>query len=163
MTKKILDTLTLFGCLCALLPAKADDATDIPLYFNGIYGAIVNYSLAADGPGSSTIDPVDPNLAKAELTGNTLVVQENVEGVVAIDVINTGNGHSILSTSFDNMLTLQLVDTATYVIRLTFENRQKVYGLFCYPLNIGQKEISNGKLYIRFSGKRYALPGTTVQ
>lgn len=164
MKHNILAILTILGCLIAALPAMAENTVDIPLYDYYINSdGFEGFCLSEDNPGSSTVDPIDPNQAKAELTGSTLVVQEHVDGVVVIEVINADNGQSILSTSFDNMLTLQLVDTATYVLRLKFENGRTVYGRFDYPINIGRKEMKNGQLYIRFGGKLYAIPGTKIR
>lgn len=45
-----------------------------------------------DGPGSSTVDPIDPNQLKVELNGCMLSVYENVEESVEIMISNSEHG-----------------------------------------------------------------------
>lgn len=162
--------LTIVCAICAALPVRAEMPVDIPLYFGGlsvvdgsIYSAIANAMQTEDSPGSSTVDPVDPNQAKVELTGSTLVVQENVEGNVEVMIKNYELGETILFTCFDQSLTIQLNDTATYLIILRFRDARMAYGMFSYPASLGRKEMKNGKLYIRRGSSIYALPGTKVK
>ena len=166
-TIRVLGALLGLGCLFASSPARAEQPVTIPLYFGGIntesYTANPVTNLAADGPGSSTVDPVDPNQAKAELTGNTLIVQEHVNGNVEIMISNYDNGETILYTRFDDSLTIQLTDTANYLLRMRFEDGRVAYGLFSYPPFINGKEVKNGQLYIRHGYSIYALPGTKVK
>ena len=163
----ILGALAGLGCLFASLPVRAEQTVDVPLYFGGLntgsYTATTSSSLSADSPGSSTVDPVDPNQATAELTGSTLVLQENVEGSVDIMLRNYDLGETILFTRFDHSLTIQLNDTATYLIIMRLEDTRMIYGLFSYPASFSRKEMKNGQLYIRRGSSIYALPGTKVQ
>ena len=72
-------------------------------------------------------------------------------------------GKTILFTRFDQSLTIQLSDTATYLITMRFEDMQTAYGKFNYPASLSRKEVKNGQLYIRRGGSIYALPGTKVK
>lgn len=157
--------MTLVCGMCVALPAQAEQPMAIPLYFGGdeSYTVHTATSMTADGPGSSTVDPVDPNQATAELTGSTLVVHENVEGNVGITIRNYDLGETILYTSFDQSLTIQLTDTATYLIIMRFEDMRTAYGKFNYPTSLSRKEVKNGQLYIRRGTSIYALPGTKVK
>lgn len=156
--------------MCVALPARAEHAVNIPLYFNvrvsndkATYTAVTSMEMAADGPGSSTVDPVDPNQATAELTGSTLVIHEYVDGNVEITVRNYELSKTILFTRFDDSLSIQLTDAAIYLITMRFEDQRTAYGVFSYPTSYGKKEVKNGQLYIRRGNSIYALPGTKVQ
>ena len=85
-------------CLCALI-AYAGSTVNIPLTHG--YNIPCSYTIteSADDPGSSTVDPVDPNQAKAELTGNTLKVYEGLEGEAQISVNNMTHPQVILQHS----------------------------------------------------------------
>lgn len=161
----ILEALVGLGCLFASLPVRAEQTVDVPLYFAELNNdELVSAKwLTADSPGSSTVDPVDPNQAKVELTGSTLVVEENVEGNVDITIRNYDFGKTILFTRFDQSLTIQLSDTATYLITMRFEDMRTAYGKFNYPASLSRKEMKNGQLYIRRGTSIYALPGTKVK
>ena len=170
--KRIYSVILAIVCsICAVLPLQAEMPVVIPLYFGGFYsdeGAVhipTNRPLSADSPGSSTIDPVDPNLAKVELEGKILSIRENVEGSVEIVISNYELGKTILDTSFDDSLTVQLTDTATFLIILKLEDEQLAYGMFSYryPVYLNKKEMKNGLLYIREGNSIYALPGTKIK
>ena len=147
---------------------QAEIPVEIPLFFGDPsfetpVAQTANACHTADSPGSSTIEPVDPNLAKVELDGNTLSVRENVEGSVDILIRNDDLHQTILYTSFDDMLTVQLTDTATYLIIIRLEYEQLAYGRFTYPAFLKKKEMKNGQLYIRQGNSIYVLPGTKVK
>lgn len=156
--------------MCVALPARAKHPVEIPLYFSGLASnegkadsVETAIAMVADSPGSSTVDPVDPNLAKAELTGSTLVVHEYVEGSVEISIRNYEFGDIILYTRFDHSLTIHLTDAAIYFITMRFEDRRTAYGVFSYPVSYGKKQMKNGQLYIRRGSSIYTLPGTKVK
>jgi len=162
--------LTIVCVICAALPVRAEMPVDIPLYFGGYktldgstYSVVTATTQTEDSPGSSTVDPVDPNQAKVELTGSTLVVDEYVEGNVEVMIKNFELGETILYTCFDQSLAIQLNDTATYLIILRFSDARMAYGMFSYPASLGRKEMKNGQLYIRRGNSIYALPGTKVK
>ena len=168
--KRIYSTILIIVCgIFAALPVQAEIPVEIPLYFGGFYPGdeeahIVNaQTLTADSPGSSTIDPVDPNQVKVELDGCTLSVHEYAEGNAEIMISNDDLHKTILYTSFDDLLTVQLTDTATYSIIIRLEDMPLAYGRFSYPAFLNKKVMRNGQLYIRQGNSFYALPGTKVE
>ena len=168
--KRIYSVILILVCaVCVVLPVQAEIPVEIPLYFGGFYSGdegvhIYNAQmLTADSPGSSTVEPVDPNQVKVELDGCTLSVHENVEGSVEIMISNDDLHKTLLYTRFDDLLTVQLTDTATYSIIIRLEDMPLAYGRFSYPAFLNKKVMRNGQLYIRQGNSFYALPGTKVQ
>lgn len=150
--------LSIIGvCVCALV--YADSTVTIPM----TYKNVESLTESADGPGSSTVDPVDPNQAKAELTGNTLKVYEGLEGNAQISVNNITHPLVILQTSFDESVTLTLTDTAQYSIQLYHPSIGFVYGTFQYPIDKVRKVMQNGRLFIRFGKHFYSPSGVKIQ
>ena len=168
--KRIYSVILILVCaVCVVLPVQAEIPVEIPLYFGGFYSGdegvhIYNAQmLTADSPGSSTVEPVDPNQVKVELDGCTLSVHENAEGSVEIMISNDDLHKTLLYTRFDDLLTVQLTDTATYSIIIRLEDLPLAYGRFSYPAFLNKKVMRNGQLYIRQGNSFYALPGTKVQ
>ncbi len=150
--------LSIIGvCVCALV--YADSTVTIPM----TYKNVESLTESADDPGSSTVDPVDPNQAKAELTGNTLKVYEGLEGNAQISVNNITHPQVILQTSFDESVTLTLTDTAQYSIQLYHPSIGFVYGTFQYPIDKVRKVMQNGRLFIRFGKHFYSPSGVKIQ
>lgn len=144
-------------CVCALV--YADSTVTIPM----TYKNVESLTESADDPGSSTVDPVDPNQAKAELTGNTLKVYEGLEGNAQISVKNMTHPQVILQTSFDESVTLTLTDTAQYSIQLYHPSIGTVYGTFRYPIDDARKVMQNGRVLIRFGKHFYSPSGVKIQ
>ena len=142
-------------------------AVEIPLsYYASITQSVeeINESLQImDGPGSSTVEPVDPNLARAELTQNTLVVYENTDKNAAVKLYNYDSKTLVVAASFTQTFTYELTEAATYVICLQLENKPLVFGKFRYPLPVGQKEMKQGKIFILQGEKVYSIQGTEIQ
>ena len=150
--------LSIIGvCVCALV--YADSTVTIPMTYKNVESLIES----ADGPGSSTVDPVDPNQAKAELTGNTLKVYEGLEGNAQISVNNITHPQVILQTSFDESVTLTLTDTAQYSIQLYHPSIGFIYGTFQYPIDKVRKVMQNGRVLIRFGKHFYSPSGMKIQ
>ena len=155
--------LSIIGiCACALF-VYADSTVTIPLTHG--YNISCSYTItdSADDPGSSTVDPIDPNQAKAELTGNTLKVYEGLEGNAQISVNNITHPQVILQTSFDESVTLTLTDTARYSIQLYHPSIGFVYGTFQYPIDKVRKVMQNGRVLIRFGKHFYSPSGVKIQ
>ena len=152
--KRILSIIGI--CVCALV--YADSTVTIPMTYK-----YVETLESADDPGSSTVDPVDPNQAKAELTGNTLKVYEGLEGNAQISVNNITHPQVILQTSFDESVTLTLTDTARYSIQLYHPSIGFVYGTFQYPIDKVRKVMQNGRVFIRFGKHFYSPSGVKIQ
>ena len=150
--------LSIIGvCVCALV--YADSTVTIPMTYKNVESLMDS----ADGPGSSTVDPVDPNQAKAELTGNTLKVYEGLEGNAQISVNNITHPQVILQTSFDESVTLTLTDTARYSIQLYHPSISTVYGTFRYPIDDARKVMMNGQMYILLDYHFYSPSGVKIQ
>lgn len=149
-------------CLCALI-AYAGSTVNIPLTHGLNLSNSYNVTESADDPGSSTVDPVDPNQAKAELTGNTLKVYEGLEGNAQISVNNITHPQVILQTSFDESVTLTLTDTARYSIQLYHPSIGFVYGTFRYPVDDARKVMMNGQMYILLDYHFYSPSGVKIQ
>ena len=147
-------------CLCALI-AYAGSTVNIPLT-HGPFNSFTQTE-SADGPGSSTVDPVDPNQAKAELTGNTLKVYEGLEGEALILVYNMTNPQLVLHTWFEHSVTLTLTDTARYSIHLIHPRIGTVYGTFRYPIDDARKVMMNGQMYIFLDHHFYSPGGVKIQ
>jgi len=149
-------------CVCALI-VHADSSVTIPLRF----GYSIPYSgtemESADDPGSSTVDPVDPNQARVELTGNTLNIYEGLEGNAHISLYNMTSPHVVLQTFFDESVTVTLTDTAQYSILLSNPNLGVVYGTFRYPVDQTRKVMQEGRLYILLGNHSYSLSGVKIQ
>ena len=156
--------LSIIGiCACALF-VHADSTVTIPLKFgSGIIPDSFTEIESADDPGSSTVDPVDPNQAKAELTGNTLKVYEGLEGNANISVYNMTHSEVVLRTNFDESVQLTLTDTAQYSIQLFHPDLGTVYGTFRYPVDNARKVVQGGSLFILFNNHFYNPGGVKIQ
>lgn len=150
--------LSIIGvCACALV--YADSTVTIPM----TYKNVESLTESADDPGSSTVDPVDPNQARVELTGNTLNIYEGLEGNAHISLYNMTSPHVVLQTFFDESVTVTLTDTAQYSILLSNPNLGVVYGTFRYPVDQTRKVIQEGRLYILLGNHSYSLSGVKIQ
>ena len=153
--------LSIIGiCACALF-VHADSTVTIPLYFG--YNLPCSAIDSADDPGSSTVDPVDPNQAKAELIGNTLKVYEGLEGNTRLSVYNMTYRQVVLQTSFEESVQLTLTDTAQYSIQLFHPDLGTVYGTFRYPVDNARKVMQGGRLFILFGNHFYNPGGVKIQ
>jgi len=144
-------------CVCAL--AYAGSTVTIPL----TYKNVESLTESADDPGSSTVDPVDPNQARVELTGNTLNIYEGLEGNAHMSLYNLTFPHVVLQTFFDESVTVTLTDTAQYRIILSNPNLGVVYGTFRYPVDQTRKVMQEGRLYILLGNHSYSLSGVKIQ
>lgn len=118
--KRILLTITI--CMCALC-IHGTSSNSITLYY--VPAVIIN-----DGSGSSTVNPVDPNLARAELVQNTLVVQEKYEGDVELTV--RSENEVVFSGLFDRTIHITLSDSTWYTLVLQ-KSDTLISGQFRYP------------------------------
>lgn len=166
--KKLAIVLGLFTCLQML---RASESVNIPLYsvtWNNVYTeSIVTLSsgrnMRKDDPGSSTVDPLDPNLGRAELINNTLLVQESFEGSVQIVVSNVFTDRIVLYDLFDGSITFTITDDATYMIYMRPTDGPDIYGYFIYPSGMAQKELKNGTVLIRRGAEIFSPSGMKIQ
>ena len=153
--------LSIIGiCACALF-VHANSTVTIPLYFG--YNLPCSAIDSADDPGSSTVDPVDPNQARVELTGNTLKVYEGLEGNANISVFNMTRTQVVLQTSFEESVQLTLTDTAQYSIKLFHPDLGTVYGTFRYPVDNARKVMQGGRMFILFGNHFYNPGGVKIR
>lgn len=153
--KRIL--FTIIVCLCALCIHGAS-SNSINLYYVAI--------IIDDGSGSSTVNPVDPNLARAELVQNTLVVQENYEGDVELTV-QTAN-EVVFSGLFDRTIHISLSDSTWYTLVL-HKSDTLISGQFRYPflqtnpVSRAKKLMQQGQLLIRKDNNIYTITGNKLR
>lgn len=163
-------------------PKKEETDTDtIPLY-----------TLAGDNPGSSTIDPVDPNQVVVTLTGNELTIREHSGALIGYSLTlsgvsatsphpspkerEKGREADVQTETFQNSITVILSDEGEYGLLLTNPNWEHNIGcVFLYPQahngidpipgpdNTTRKIIHDGQLYILRDGHLYTITGVEVR
>ena len=158
--KRILSTIGICACM---IMAFAGLTVNIPLTHGNVISDSATMTASTDDSGSSTVDPIDPNQAKAELTANTLKVYEGLEGNVQIKVENRTHRQVVLQTSFDESVTITLTDTAQYAIHLFHPEIGYVHGTFRYPADNAKKMMQNGQMFIRLGNHFYSPTGTKIQ
>ena len=111
-----------------------------------------------DGPGSSTVEPVDPNLIYATLS----------KDILSIYVLRK-------ATSFTDSISTTITESGIYTIELTNPTwNYTVVGTFEYqvpqaventPANTpsATKILKDGQLFLRYKGQMYNVQGQQVQ
>ena len=140
------------------------------------------YSYAGDDPGSSTVDPVDPNQVVVTLKGDELTIRESSgEEIMMALSLNQGDAsvpafNRVQRTqSFQNELTVTLTEEGLYRLELSNPSwGYNIFGTFNYPQRkdaidqnvvptpAAQKIIRNGQLLIRKGEKIYTVQGAEV-
>ena len=155
------------------------------------YGCVYNYdpyapsdtiplfSYTGDDPGSSTVDPVDPNQVVATLQGDQLTIHEHS----GVDVTYTLRHNAPAqmpslhrapqSDTFRDMVTLQITESGEYMLLLTNPSwGYNIFGRFNYmPQGIisvrsssaPQKVLQNGQMIILRGEKMYTVTGQEVR
>lgn len=157
------------------------------------YGCVYNYDpystpvdtiplYAGDNPGSSTVDPVDPNQVVVTLKGDELTIRESSgEEIMMALSLNQGDAsvpafNRVQRTqSFQNELTVTLTEEGLYRLELSNPSWEyNIFGTFNYPQRkdaidqnvvptpAAQKIIRNGQLLIRKGEKIYTVQGAEV-
>ena len=142
------------------------------------------FSYTGDDPGSSTVDPVDPNQVVVTLNGNELTIREfsNVDVTYTLQHYAPAKmpvrSHTSTSDTFRNEITLQITESGEYQLVLTNPSWDySIYGNFIYtPQGIisvhssslqggdrGRLIIQNGQLYILRGEKTYTVTGQEVR
>jgi len=149
--------------------ACALHAETIPLYVTSNSsidkGSIIvdSATQTEDDPGSSTVDPLDPNLGTAELTDNTLVVHEYMEGNVQIAIYNYTTQQDLLATRFDEVIEITLIEKGLYIIRMYHPEIGYVKGSFWFPYNSPTKVFNQGNLFILYHDNVYSPSGIKIK
>ncbi len=151
-----------------------DDQIDtIPLYVN-------------DGPGSTTVTPVDPNQVVATLNDNLLTIREQSGEEVTYSLAVTPISHAparhelpeaqkeVAAGNFRNSVAVQLSEDGSYTLTLSkagWEN--DIYGTFDYTASglqpvaatdaPARKLLRNGQLLIQQGDKIFTLTGVQTK
>ena len=140
------------------------------------------YSHTGDNPGSSTVDPVDPNQVVVTLKGDELTIRESSgEEIMMALSLNQGDAsvpafNRVQRTqSFQNELTVTLTEEGLYRLELSNPSwGYNIFGTFNYPQRkdaidqnvvptpAAQKIIRNGQLLIQKGEKIYTVQGAEV-
>lgn len=138
---------------------------------------------AQDDPGSSTVDPVDPNQVVATLKGNELTIHENIGVDITYSLNHTApaqapsRNKAPQSDTFRDEVTIQITESGEYLLQLTNPSwGYTIYGRFYYgPQGIDEVPSSpqdedrsrlllrNGQIYIFRDDRTYTLTGQEVK
>ena len=160
-----------YGCVYNYDPYSTPSDT-IPLFF-----------YTSDDPGSSTVDPVDPNQVVATLQGDLLTIHEHSGVDVTYSLQHNAPSQmpsphrAPQSDTFRDMVTLQITESGEYQLLLTNPSwGYSIFGNFIYaPQGIEQTSSSsqggetsrlvlmNGQIYILRGEKIYTLTGQEVR
>ena len=135
-----------------------------------------------DGPGSSTVDPVDPNQIYATLMGNVLTVHNNTGAQVTFTVNNISVKNvaarvrsNVEPVSFTDSVSTELSEDGIYEILLTSEEwNYTIFGMVNYirsaagntkedPASTTKKILRGTQILIEREGKTYTLTGQEVK
>ena len=137
------------------------------------------FSYTGDDPGSSTVDPVDPNQVVATLNGDELTIREKSGVDVTYSLRHNApsqmpsQNKAPQSNSFRDEITVQITETGEYLLQLTNPSwGYTIFGRFYYSpqgvenvhsTSVPQKVLQNGQLYILREEKVYTLTGQRVR
>ena len=155
-----------YGCEFNGYDIPEQPADTIPLYIQ-------------DDPGSSTVDPVDPNQVVATLQGDQLTIHEKTGVDVTYSLQHTAPAqapslHKASQTdTFRNEVTVQITQSGEYLLQLTNPSwGYTIFGWFYYePQGVGnipsvsspQKVLMNGQILILRGDRTYTLTGQEVK
>ena len=144
-----------------------EDVDTIPLY-------------TGDDPGSSTVDPVDPNQVVVTLNGNELNIKESSGDEINYTLVLNKNKQAptkeqtVQANSFVHSVSIELTESGYYTLRLTNPNwDSSVVGHFQY-INTAIEEVQgdekcntkilrDGQLLIRVGERLYTPTGMQIQ
>lgn len=154
-----------FGC--EFNGIHTEDADTIPLY-------------TGDDPGSSTVDPVDPNQVVVTLNGNELNIKESSGDEINYTLVLNKNKQAptkeqtVQDNSFVHSVSIELTESGYYTLRLTNPNwDSSLVGHFQY-INSATEEVQgdekcnakilrDGQLLIRVGERLYTPTGMQIQ
>ena len=135
-----------------------------------------------DGPGSSTVEPVDPNLIYATLSKDILsiyVLRDLEINMVLYKAPSANHApalkRTIKATTFTDSISTILTESGTYTLELTNPAWDyTIVGTFEYqvpqaientPANTpsATKILKDGRLFLRYKGQMYNVQGQQVQ
>ncbi len=144
------------------------------------------YWRSGDGPGSTTVTPVDPNQVVATLNDNLLTIREQSGEEVTYSLAVTPISHAparhelpeaqkeVAAGNFRNSVAVQLSEDGSYTLTLSkagWEN--DIYGTFDYTASglqpvaatdaPARKLLRNGQLFIQQGDKIFTLTGVQTR
>lgn len=167
-----------YGCVYNYDPYAAPSDT-IPLY-----------TFTGDDPGSSTVDPVDPNQVVVTLKGDELTIKESSGETILYRLTNTSSDpasapyrvpQAQTPQSFQNEINITLTEEGTYSLILTNPDwGYGIYGTFSYPNRkdaidntpspskesqgkVSKLILSDGQILILRGEKIYTIQGQRVK
>ena len=174
-----------YGVLCAYKNGEQIYTSN----FGEQYGCVYNYDpfapvdtiplYAQDDPGSSTVDPVDPNQLVATLKGNQLTIHENMGTDITYTLQRNAPAQAPAihnapkSDTFRDEVTIQITESGEYLLQLTNPSWDYIiYGQFYYapqgietlhPASAPQKVLIDGQIYILRGDIVYTIDGREVK
>ena len=142
------------------------------------------YARVKDSPGSSTVDPVDPNQIVALLTDNRLIVYEYLGESIFYSLNKAdyrpnhmpASERNVRADSFSGSVYFHLIESGRYTLELSnprwdylitgsFDYQTGEQGTEETPANDVRctKVLIDGQLYIRQGDKTYTLTGIQVK
>lgn len=138
------------------------------------------YSYTGDDPGTSTVDPVDPNQVVATLGNEELTIREYTGTEITYVLTHRNNAPSRelepQPTTFENEVVIELTEYGPYELQLSNEAWDYIIiGKFYYgPQGVEmigsdltadgvQKVIIDGQLLLRKGDKTYTLTGQEIK
>ena len=132
-----------------------------------------------DGPGSSTVDPVDPNQIVVIVKDGQLIIREYLDVDLTFTLERIGALHAparndaTQSDTFHESVAIPLTESGVYQLTLTHPDwGYSIVGTFEYTITgmpatvaqtVAQKIIRDGRLLIRQGGKTFTLTGVEVK
>lgn len=158
-----------YGCEYYFVPPTQQSSDTVPVY-----------RYTGDDPGSSTVDPVDPNQVVVTLKGDELTIKESSGDEINFKLTNTSVASSAArapktddAQSFRNEVSVQLTEDGNYQLILTNPNWDyKIYGTFRYAhQGLGRvndessatKILRDGQVLIERNGRVYSLTGMEIK
>lgn len=135
-----------------------------------------------DGPGSSTVEPVDPNLIYATLTKDILSLYEKMDMEIGFTLCKSSSANqmpaikrTIKATTFSDSISTVLTESGYYTIELTNPAWDyTIVGTFEYQVPqaventvantpAATKILRDGQLILLYKGKTYNVQGQRIQ
>lgn len=135
-----------------------------------------------DGPGSSTVEPVDPNEIVATLKNGVLCITEYIGKEISYKISKLSSPNNMLAAkralkddTFTQSVSIPLTENGTYLLELTHPDwNYTITGTFEYngtqsveeqkPLiSTAKKLLRNGQLVILVGDRTFTLTGTPLQ
>ena len=135
-----------------------------------------------DGPGTSTVEPVDPNQIIVTLNGDKLTIHEYLGTEISYVLTKAPSGNNMparnrkmASDTFSESVSIHLTESGLYTLTLTSPDWDYcIVGTFEYDALQGveivetsfpaaQKILRNGQLLIRKGDKTYTVQGIEIK